>query len=92
MNLKSVIMQTDAIINTGFSVMNSNQRPSYYLEKHYPNKDRQDFFKWVIVTPEGLAKDLNGNVMYFDHFNLMQAKRTLKAIRTTARVNKEFMR
>lgn len=73
-------------IKVGFRRMNSNNRPTHYLEKHHPIKDRKDFYKWVIVTPNGLAKDYKGEVMYFDDFNLEHAKNVLRAIKKVARL------
>jgi hypothetical protein len=71
---------------------NTQTRPQIYLEKRYPIKGRKDFFKWVIVTPNGLAKDINGKDMYFDDFNLEQAKRVLKARRNVAKLNKGHLK
>ena len=58
--------------------------PTHYLEKHYPIENRTDFFKWVIVTPNGLAKDFEGKEMYFDSFALDHAKDVLRAIKKVA--------
>lgn len=78
-------MKTGQIKNVGVHNMNSNNRPTHYLEKHFPIKDRTDFFKWTIVTPQGLAKDYKNEVMYFDHFNLDHAKDVLRAIKKTSK-------
>lgn len=66
--------------------LNKEGRPSIYLEKHYPIEGRKDFYKWVIQTPKGLAKDFEGNVMYFDNFALETAKDVLRAKRKVARL------
>ena len=78
---------TGRIQNTGYNMRNQNVRPTHYLEKYYPIENRKDFFKWVIVTPNGLAKDYQGEVMYFDEFNLENAKTVLKAIKKVALKN-----
>lgn len=70
---------------------NTNIRPSIYLEKRYPIEGRKDFFKWVIVTPEGLAKDINGKEMYFDEFNFDLAKKVMFAKRHVAKLNQEYV-
>lgn len=76
--------------SVGYSMKNQNTRPTHYLEKHFPIEGRKDFFKWVIETPNGLAKDFEGNVMYFDHFNLERAKDTLRAIKRTVKMDKNI--
>lgn len=70
---------------------NTNNRPEIYLEKRYPIEGRRDFFKWVIVTPNGLAKDFEGKEMYFDPFNFELAKSVMLANRRVARMNKNHM-
>lgn len=55
------------------------------LQKHYPIEGRIDFYKWVINTPKGLAKDYKGDIMYFDEFNLDRAKQVCEAIKNTWR-------
>lgn len=81
-------MRTGQTLNTGAGRI---KKPAHYLEKYYPIEGRKDFYKWVIVTPTGLAKDWQGKEMYFDSFNLELAKTTLKAIRKVARTNKKFL-
>lgn len=69
-------MFTGAILSGNST--NKVNRPTIYLEKYYPIEGRKDFYKWCIVTPEGIAKDYKGNEMYFD--SLEQAKLVRKAI------------
>lgn len=81
-------MKTDSLNQIGVG----RKRPiTHYLEKHYPIVNRTDFYKWVIVTPKGLAKDYKGDIMYFDEFNLSRAKDTLKSIKKTERLNREYL-
>jgi len=63
------------------------ETPSIYLKKFFPIEGREDFYKWVIQTPNGLAKDFEGKVMYFDSFNLDQAERVMEANRRVAKMN-----
>lgn len=63
-------------------------KTAYTLQKHYPIEGRTDFFKYVIQTPKGLAKDFKGEVMYFDEFNKGQAERVLEAIKKTSKTEK----
>ena len=84
-------MKTGQIKNVGVHNMNSNNRPTHYLEKHFPKKEDDTFFKWRIVTPNGLATDFEGKVMYFDEFNLDHAKNVLRAIKKTDRLNKDWL-
>lgn len=81
-------MKTDGITNTGVS-RKSSKNSIVYLDKHYPIKDRDDFFKWFIQTPNGKAKDWQGKEMFFDNFDY--AKAVLKAIRKTNRINNEYI-
>ena len=67
---------------------NTEVRPTIYLEKYYPIEGRKDFYKWVIQTPEGLARDFKDEVMYFDPFNYAQAKLVMDARRSVSRLEK----
>jgi hypothetical protein len=69
----------------GFGTINTNIRPTHYIEKFYPINGRTDFFKLVIVTPDGLATDYKGDIMYFDEFRRAYAIKTLKAIKITSK-------
>lgn len=73
-------------IRVGYRQPNTNVRPTIYLEKHYPINNRKDFYKWAIVTPNGLHTDYKGEVMYFDSFNFQHARNVLKAVRKTNRL------
>lgn len=84
-------MKSGAIKNVGFRQMNSSVRPTHYLEKHYPIEGRKDFYKWVIVTPNGKAKDYKDEVMYFDEFDFEHARKVLQAIKRTARLDKQTL-
>ena len=80
-------MRTQALNQIGVG----RKKPiTHYLEKYYPIENRKDFYKWVIVTPRGQAKDYKGDIMYFDAFNLDQAKNTLKAIKKVLRENADW--
>lgn len=83
-------MTTGAVKGVGLP-LNKQGKPKHYLEKRYPIEGRKDFFKWVIVTPKGLAKDFEGKEMYFDPFQFELAKTVLKSIRKTARINNQFL-
>lgn len=79
-------MKTGAITRVG-TKLNKDGRPTIYLEKHFPIEGRKDFYKWVIITPQGLAKDFEGKTMYFDSFNLWHAKEVLKAKKRVLQMN-----
>lgn len=83
-------METGSISGVG-TKLNKAGKPTIYLEKRFPIKGRKDFYKWVIVTPTGLAKDWQGKDMYFDEFDLWRAKEVLKARRRVEVINKEFL-
>lgn len=55
--------------------------PKVYLEKRYPLEDRTDFYKWVIVTPYGLARDFQGRQIWLDDYD--RAKEIALSIRKT---------
>lgn len=57
----------------------------YYMEKTFPIDGRTDFYKWVLMTPNGIANGLDGKPMFFDEFNSEQAKRVLKALKNKRR-------
>ena len=67
------------------------ETPSIYLEKFFPIEGREDFYKWVIQTPNGLAKDFEGKVMYFDSFNLWHAQEVMKAKMRVMRMNERHL-
>lgn len=73
-------------IRVGYRQPNTNVRPTIYLEKHFPIEGRTDFYKWVIVTPNGLHTDFEGKTMYFDEFDFQRARTVLKAVRKTNRL------
>jgi len=81
-------MKVDALNQIG---VGRKQPITNYLEKHYPIENRKDFYKWVIITPRGQARDYKGDIMYFDSFNLDQAKQVLKSIKKTLKVNTNWI-
>ena len=58
------------------------------VEKIYPLEGRTDFIKYVIKDNGVLATDFENKVMYFDEFNLEQAKRVCKAINKTKKLTR----
>lgn len=86
--MKKETIITGGLSNVG-SKLNKTNSPTHYLEKHYPIKGRTNFFKWCIVTPNGLAKDFEGNEMYFD--SIEPARKVLRAIKKTIRLNTQHL-
>jgi hypothetical protein len=62
-----------------------------YLKKYYPIEGREDFFKWVIMTPDGMAKDYKGDVMYFDEFGYDKAISIMESIKHCKRVDEDWV-
>lgn len=78
-------MQTGAAVNVGVPT-NKVNKPTHFLAKHFPIDGRKDFYKWVIMTPKGIARDFEGKPMYFDSFELERAKSVLKAIKKVSKI------
>lgn len=66
--------------HSDFSDVAYNRFRSWYSQNV---NDDETFYKWVIVTPNGLATDFNNKIMYFDSFEFDGAKDVLKSIRKT---------
>lgn len=61
------------------------------IKKIFPIKDRTDFYKYMIVKPNGkLATDWKGKAMFFDSFALDKCVSTLEAINRVSEADTSF--
>ena len=62
------------------------------IEKVYPIEGRKDFFKYVLKDKNGnIKKDYQGKEMYFDEWDLDNAKSVKKSIETVNQLNDNWI-